>query len=347
MFDRANRTDFKEIALDPSPLGVAGKTLMVTVDFEGFRPSLLDSWLLAMRRWASHSATAGLRSCIFIALEDVARLRYAQPDRYDDFLEAVTMLHESGAAFYPHNHGVFDSATGMQADYRPERVSGYSKRASFFYDVVHRHRLNLTDWLRALLGHYQTFLTTAGISQPTLLAFRAGGWDHGATLTERVQYVKALSDAGVRYDSSVSRGEFGTRGFRVGAPFGRNVFALTKSLIEVAPCGSVNCGAEPVSLSSLRSLSQILAQPQVWALRERDGAFVIVSHFDHLFRVHGKIVDDMDRATVVRRLDRFFRVLSSMRTLLNFSSVSTFEDLVVLPNASGRGPLPSETPDIG
>lgn len=332
MFDRDNRTDFKEIALEPSPLEVAGRTLMVTVDFEGFRPSLLDSWLAAMRRWASHSASAGLRSCIFIALEYVARLRHAQPDRYDDFLEAVTMLHESGAAFYPHNHGVFDSTTGMQADYRPERVSGYSKRASFFYDVVHRHRLNVTDWVRSLLGHYQTFLTTAGIVQPTSLAFRAGGWDHGATLNERVQYIQALSNAGIRYDSSVSRGDFGTRGFRVGAPFGSNVFALTTSLIEVAPCWSVNCGTELISRSSLRSVSKILAQPQVWALREREGAFVIVLHFDHLFRVRGKIVDDIDNTTVVRRLDRLFRVMCSMRKLLNFSSVSTFEDLVVLPN---------------
>lgn len=338
MLDRNNRTDFTDIALDPYPLQVTGRTLMVTVDFEGFRPPLLDSWLTAMKRWASHSTSAGLRFCIFIALEDVARLRHAHPHRYDDFLEAVTMLHESGATFYPHNHGVFDSTTGMQASYRPERVIGYSKRASFFYDVVHRHRLHLTDWVRALLRHYQTFLTTAGIAHPTSVAFRAGGWDHGATHTERVEYVKALSDAGIRYDSSVSRGEFGTRGFRVGAPFGRNVFALTSSLMEVAPCGSVNCGTELTSLSSLRSLSQILAQPQLWALRERGGAFILVSHFDHLFRVRGKIVDDIDRTTVVRRLDRFFKVMSSLRTLLNLSSVSTFDDLGVLPKRSGRKP---------
>ena len=324
-----SETDFARFGLTRGMLETSDRTLLLTIDFEAFEPSSLDLWLRAMERWAYRSAAGGWSFSIFIALEDVVRLRHEQPAGYANFLEQIKILHSSGARFYPHNHGFFDPETGLQAPHRPQLIQNYGKRASFFYDVVHRHRMDLRDWLVQLLVHYDDFLNEAGMRRPLHPTFRAGGWDHGSSAEESLQYVSAVSDAGFMYDSSASRGVFGTKTFHVGEPFGYNVFLLTSSLVEVAPCWSLNCGASLISRSSLGSLRRLLAQP-VWLSRYGEGAFVTILHFDHLFGSSGRSVS---QSTVLRRVDRFFDLLSRVRRALRLQSI-TFDDLIVLRDQS-------------
>jgi hypothetical protein len=59
-------------------------------------------------------------------------LRHGQPAYYQEFLQGIRTLHRSGAELFPHNHGIFDSRTGNQAEHRPQHVVDYGKRASFF-----------------------------------------------------------------------------------------------------------------------------------------------------------------------------------------------------------------------
>jgi hypothetical protein len=303
--------------------------LLLTIDFEGFNhENSLDLWLAALNRWALHSTERGWGFSIFIALEDVVQLRFQRPDRYQEFLDALRTLHRSGTAFFPHNHGVFDSRTGEQAESRPQRVPSYPKRASFFYDVVRRHRIDLREWLRELLAHYDQFLEEAGIQRPERMAFRAGGWDYGATREENSLYIDAVCDAEFAYDSSVTVGNFGTTKFRIGAPFGSNTFVLTPTLTEVAPCLSYDCGANWVSFASLSATRGLLAQPQVWSNRKRTGAFVVVLHFDHLFEQRGR-GGSLSLSTINLRIDRFFSVMSLVKKLLRFSEVPTFDQLAL------------------
>lgn len=301
--------------------------MLLTIDFEGFNhENSLDLWLTALKRWALRSTERGWSFSIFIALEDVVQLRFQRPNRYREFLEGLRILDRGGAAFFPHNHGVFDSRTGEQAESRPQRVPNYPKRASFFYDVVRRHRIDLREWLGELLAHYDQFLEEARIQRPERMAFRAGGWDHGATREENSLYIDAVCDAEFAYDSSVTGGNFGTKEFRIGAPFRSNTFVLTPTLTEVAPCWSYDCGADWVSLASLSATRGLLAQSQVWSNRKRTGAFVVVLHFDHLLRQRGRD-GGLSLSTINQRIDRFFSVMSRVKKLLRFSEALTFDQL--------------------
>ncbi len=270
----------------------------MTIDFEAFtHVSSFDLWLAALKRWTHHSNRKGWGFSIFIALEDVVQLRHRQPGQYRGLLDAMKMLNRSGAEIYPHNHGVFDAHTGEQAEVRPQRIRDYTKRASFFYDVVRRHRLDLQEWLGHLLAHYNSL------------------------------YIEAVCNAGFAYDSSVTRGTFGAREFRIGAPFGSNIFALRPTLTEVAPCWSYDCGADLVSLASMGAIRNLVRQPQVWAGRQREGAFVVVLHFDHLFQMTNRDQGSLSVSTINWRVDRFFSVMSRVKRLLRLSEAMTLEQL--------------------
>jgi hypothetical protein len=328
---KAPETDFSRFSLAKSPLGARGRSLLLTVDFEAFDVASLDLWLAAMERWARQAASTGINVSMFIALEDVVRLRHDSKDGYSDFLRQVKLLDTTGVRFYPHNHGLFDPDTGLQAGVKPQTVPGYDKRASFFYDVVHRHGLELRVWLRRLLEHYDEFVEEAGLQRPHQLAFRAGGWDHGSGPSESSIFVNAVSDVGFVYDSSASSGVYGTRTFRVGAPYGSNLLQLTPSLAEVAPCWSFNCGAGLISRSAAGSIRRLLPQPRIWLSRRQEGVFVVVLHFDHLFRPADAKLDSRAKrlASIVRRVDRFFGLITSLRSALGLRSI-TFDDLELL-----------------
>jgi hypothetical protein len=324
-------TDFERYGLSDARLSTAGRSWLLTVDFEAFPANRLDNWLEAMDHWASLSARGNWRFSFFLALEDVVRLRAGARSSYCSFLQAVKELHHAGTRFYPHNHGVFDPRTGLLAPDRSHRIPGYRKRASFVYDVIHRHGEDLSNWIRHLIFHYDGFLTDAGLPRPDRLAFRAGGWDHGDTLETSRAYVRALDQNAVSYDSSASSGQFGTRTWRVGAPFGSNVFALSPSLVEVAPCWSLNCDAKLLSRHGAASLARLARQPRAWLSRTLPGAFVTVLHFDHLFRTahpDGTAVATASPGTVEDRVERFFRLISVLRQTLRLQSI-TFEELAI------------------
>src|SRR6266571_5246812 len=121
-------TDFERYGLAGRPLPTADRAWLLTIDFEAFRPERIDPWLHAMRTWSSLSTPGNWQCSIFIAVEDVVRLRAERRDMYGRFLTAASALFEAGATFHPHNHGVFDPRNGATAVDRPQRVEGYRKR---------------------------------------------------------------------------------------------------------------------------------------------------------------------------------------------------------------------------
>jgi hypothetical protein len=330
---RRNRnlpTDFERHGLAERRLGINDRAWLLTIDFEAFAPEAVVEWLKAMQEWARLSAKGGWRFSIFLAVEDVVRLRVASESLYDGFLRVARELSAAGTAFHPHNHGVFDRKTGLLAADRPQHMPGYRKRASFAYDVVHRHRMDLCEWVPEVVAHYDEFLTHAGIPRPDRLAFRAGGWDHGDTAETNRAYARALEQNAFSVDSSASSGVFGTRTWRVGAPFGSNVFALSSSLVEIAPCWSVNCDAGFPTSQTASAVGRLIRQPRLWLSRTAPGAFVTVLHFDHLFRIGGSSTAGLaPPATVEERLKQFFKLISFLRKALHLKS-ATFDDLSIV-----------------
>ncbi len=317
-------TDFEALGFRTGVASPAGRSWLLTVDFEAFTAETLPAWSRAMSHWAKRAAAARFRFSIFIALENVVALRETSRPLYEDLTRAAASLDAGGTVFYPHNHYIFDIDTGERpGDVRnlPARVPGYHKRPSMFYDVVHRHGANLADWLVTLRSCHARFLDDAGIEAPARAAFRAGGWDYGSSPGDIETYVEALRTAGFSIDSSAVAGEFGTPTWQVGSAYGSNVFWLVPGLLEVAPCWSVDCGAPTLSRESASSLRELLRQRLLWSASRAPGALVTVLHFDHLFRRRGRHPADPEAA-----IDRFFTWLGRIRSALGAESI-TFDEL--------------------
>jgi hypothetical protein len=108
------------------------------------------------------------------------------------------------------------------------------------------------------------------------------------------------------------------------------MFALSSSLVELAPCWSVNCGVGVATRDGAAAVAQLLRQPGLWLTRTAPGAFVTVLHFDHLFRPDGRGGGNglASRATVERRVNRFFELIAVLRGMLKLESTS-LEDLEI------------------
>jgi hypothetical protein len=306
------------------------------MDFEAFAPSEALLWSKAMRTWAECTRSTGLRFAIFIALEDIARLRYGNPAGYIHFLSAARTLHEAGCVFHPHNHQLFDDDTGTRLPVEgagEDRVPGYRKRISLYFNVVRREKMQLRSWLSQLGFSYQRFLDEVGAPTPERRAFRAGGWDNGSTSSELNDYVDSLSALGYTYDSSATSGEYGTSSWRIGAPFGENVFGLQGGVTEVAVTFSLDCGAPLLTIDCLRGMQVAVANSALPAVKQKPGVLTTVLHFDHLFHTRTRheirAFTVKDEEVVERRIHTHFRVLAMLRRLLRVQRTVEFEDLIL------------------
>jgi hypothetical protein len=341
-------TDLETAGLSTTKLSSRTRDWLITIDFEAFSPSDVDLWSKAMLEWAECAWSAELPFAVFVALEDVAMLRAANPAGYARFLSAARAMHDAGCVFHPHNHQFFDDETGTRPRIVGEgdaRSPGYRKRTSFYFDVVHREGYRLRSWLGVLEASYRRFLTEMRVPVPNRRAFRAGGWDNGSTTAELSDYVESLTAFGYTYDSSATAGEFATSTWKIGAPYGENVFGLRGGITEVAPTFSLHCGTSLLTADGLRNVYAGVAGSSALAARPKPGVIATVLHFDHLFhakvqgRFHPFVVKD--QATIVRRIHAHFRALVQLRRLLRVHRVIEFAELALIArDASTDCPTP-------
>jgi hypothetical protein len=317
------RTDFERYGIAQGEVTIGNRIFLLTVDFEAFLPTELSTWLDAMSYWARAAERGGWETSIFVALEDIVRVRATSAAEYRRFLGAAEAMAAAGATFYPHNHGVFDQRTGVLRGGRSHATPGYPKRASMFFDVVHRHRLRIQDWLRLLRASYEDFLADAQLPVPKEVAFRAGGWDYGGDATEVASFVEGLREAGFSWDSSASDGTYGTRSWRVGAPFGRNVFPLGPDVTEAASCWSADGLAAASRPRRIMNAARLGRQSALW--RGKPGAFVTVFHFNNLLRSG----TPSSPRELEQRVEAFFAGLGRLRAILGLTS-GTFSDISVV-----------------
>jgi hypothetical protein len=320
--------DFAKFGLRGPALELRRRRWLLTLDFEAFTPDTAQLWCDAMRRWAAASRSGGWRFAFFVSVEDVARLRAAAPTVYAEFVAAAQELHASGVEYHPHNHCVFDPDTGRTPTPAAERsrraVSAYSKGASMYYDVRYRNGLTFRAWLPTIVRAYDAFLDEVGARRPVSLAFRAGGWDYGSTQDDVMDYLAALVESDFSFESGAVTGTYGTRGYRIGLPFGQNVFPLIPPLIEVAPTDSLNSGAKLGTVPSFGWLSRLVRQTRLWMPPFAPGLLVTVLHFDNLFHSgHGRSTRHFavdDPAEVAVRIDGFFARIAAVRRLLQLEA---------------------------
>lgn len=343
MTSQGPNTHFDEAGLFRGYVAPTRRQLVLTVDFEAFEATHIELWYEAMAAWGREAAAAGLRFSHFVSMEHVARLRTRTPGAYEEFACSLRFLLSANCRIYPHNHCVFDPATGEfpgESSGWPQRIAGYRPRASMFYDVVRRHNLDLAAWLVVVTAEYERLLRQAELVMPATRAFRPGGWDHGSTAGEMQTYVSALATCGYRVDSSDAAGAFGDRTWRVGTAFGKNVYRLPGELIEFAPSWSLTGGTPLLSRQGVAALAGLMRQPRLWMSR-RWGVSVVVLHFDHLFHDwdrHDGLFGVRSSVVIADRIHRLMRGLSVVQTGLGLEP-ATFDD-VVAPRGRTRMPMP-------
>ena len=313
-------TDFHRSGISTDDVVIRGRSWVFTIDFEAFDPDEIEIWVNAMDRWSEITSREGWKSSIFLAVEDVIRLKATRSQEYRRFLEAARRMASAGATFYPHNHGVFDESTGLLAEHRPQRISNYPKRASMFFDVVHRHGLDIGEWMERIASHFEDFLIGAGLPRPSRPAFRAGGWDHGVTASDARAFVEGLASAGFAWDSSASSGIYGTRSWRIGAPYGQNVFGLAPTVVEAACCWSVDRLGRLGEPRTVKALVGLARQSRLW--RRCPGVFVTVFHFQNLVRPN----KTTNVSEITSRIESLFSKLNVIRNALQIRNAD-FDDI--------------------
>lgn len=180
-------------------------------------------------------------------------------------IEDLTRMIDRGDDCQLHLHGLLGSALldYLKAEEKLHiKESGaaeaqtYRQRKSFFFQSFYRRGYRE---LVASLTYGKRFLEkTLYAGNRKILAFRPGGWDHGATSQDTLLYFYALSESGLIANSGLSTGTFGGADFRVGNDPGHNlanVLGGEHKLFEVSPTAGPGGYINPVLPHDLNKLS--------------------------------------------------------------------------------------------
>lgn len=321
---RCPLNDFELGGFSSGRLVTDRRRVLFTFDVEAFLPDMMPAWLQVFRVFRQALANANLPVVLFLATEDLVRLRHRLPDSYAELGELLAGLQADGSELQPHNHFVFDPLTGLKRPAaKPARAipaASYDKRKSFFHHVVYEHGLASEGWLAEVAGTHAHLLSEMQCPITEPLVFRAGGWDYGMTSDDHGAYIAGLKTAGFSVDSSVGFGRFGTREWRIGNPYGCNCHDLGEGLIEIAPCWSWSAETGPLSIHQAGTWRALLGQRRLWL--GKGGILVVVLHLDHLLhRRSGRTLlpfaisdpDELERRT--RQLVAFMRDLAGLLRL--------------------------------
>lgn len=180
-------------------------------------------------------------------------------------IEDLTRMIDRGDDCQLHLHGLLGSALldYLKAeeklhikDSAATQAQTYRQRKSFFFQSFYRRGFRE---MVASLTYGKRFLEkTLYAGRRQILAFRPGGWDHGATSEDTLLYFHALSESGLIANSGLSTGTFGGADFRVGNDPGHNlanVLGGEHRLFEVSPTAGPGGYINPVLPHDLNKLA--------------------------------------------------------------------------------------------
>lgn len=296
-----------------------GRRALFTVDFEAFTAERVSVWSIAMEAWAQAASERGIPFAFFVSLEHVAALRVADGAAFGELTRGLRAMSRAGCELHAHNHCWFDRVTGVRSVDRAAvspPVSNYPHRASMWYDVVRRNGRDWSGWAKELRSEYERLLVDVDVPPPRALAFRAGGWDTGTSAADWAEFVEGLDDAGFSVDSS----ELGRLSDSRPGEFSRGAYALTRNLVELAPCVWMNCGAQSLIRRFPAPPRAALRQWRVAVSGRRQGVLVVVLHFDHLFNGTQKASttnrDGFDVDDITKQVMRFIAYCNKLIRVL-------------------------------
>jgi len=203
-------------------------------------------------------------------------------------IDDLKTMSEAGDDCELHLHGPLNRALleQLMADEKVhlrrsgEAPAAYRQRRSFFYQSFYRE--GYRELVASLTYGKRLLEKSLYGGQREVLAFRPGGWDHGASDRDTLMYFNALSDSGLIANSGLSTGEFGGQDWRVGNDPGRNlatVLAGEKKLFEVSPTAGPGGYVNPVLPHDLKKLAE--------SVNEEMAVIVAVYHLGALQQSQG------------------------------------------------------------
>jgi hypothetical protein len=232
-----------------------------TIDLDSIRDVLKFASELSSKHgipW-THFVDANTLAPAFLSSDPAAR------KQCQSMIEDLALMIDGGDDCQLHLHGLLGSALldYLKAEEKIHiKESGaaeaqtYRQRKSFFFQSFYRRGYRE---MVASLTYGKRFLEKslyAGKKQ--ILAFRPGGWDHGATSQDTLLYFYALSESGLIANSGLSTGTFGGADFRVGNDPGHNLATVLggeQRLFEVSPTTGPGGYINPVLPHDLNKLS--------------------------------------------------------------------------------------------
>jgi hypothetical protein len=162
-----------------------------------------------------------------------------------------------------------------------------------------------------------------------VLAFRPGGWDHGANSQDTLLYFYALRDAGLIANSGLSVGDFGGKNFRVGNDPGHNiafVLAGEQKIFEVSPTAGPGAYVNPVLPNDLNRLAN--------SVRDEMPVIVAVYHLGALQKTssmsEGTPKSDAEIGAERDKLELHFKTVSELAASKVLYTITLRELLAIL-----------------
>lgn len=180
-------------------------------------------------------------------------------------IEDLALMIERGDDCQLHLHGLLGSAmlNYLKAEEKlhikdsgAAEAQTYRQRKSFFFQSFYRR--GYREMVGSLTYSKRFLEKTLYAGKKQILAFRPGGWDHGATSQDTLLYFYALSESGLIANSGLSSGSFGGADFRVGNDPGHNLATVLggeQRLFEVSPTAGPGAYINPVLPHDLNKLS--------------------------------------------------------------------------------------------
>jgi len=189
----------------------------------------------------------------------------ATKQRCQSMIQDLARMIDAGDDCQLHLHGLLGSALldHLKAEEKIHiKESGvaeaqtYRQRKSFFFQSFYRR--GYREMVASLTYAKRLLEKSLYAEKKQVLAFRPGGWDHGANSQDTLFYFYALSDAGLIANSGLSTGTFGGPDFRVGNNPGHNLATILggeQRIFEVSPTAGPGGYINPVLPHDLNKLS--------------------------------------------------------------------------------------------
>jgi hypothetical protein len=189
-----------------------------------------------------------------------------------------------------------------------ETFEGYRQNRSFYFNSVYTQ--GYRDMVTSLSYGKRLLEKSVYDNNKEVIAFRAGGWDHGSSSQDTFLYFSALIDSGLKINSGLTTGEVGAQEWRVGHDPGQNLAAVTigeNAITEISPTARPRGYVNPVLPVDLEKLAN--------SVNDEMAVIVSVYHLNALQTVSSSDERSQPQQEIQKQreeLSRHFQIVSDL-----------------------------------